>query len=179
MPITICLSNLPGLSSAGSSTSGLLVAARMMIPRLPSKPSISTRSWLRVCSLSSLPPPSPAPLLLPTASISSMKMMHGAFFFASLNRSLTLEAPTPTNISTKSEPEIVKNGTPASPAVALEIYVLPVPGWPTSRIPLGILAPSLSYLTGLVRKSTISASSTFSSSSPATSLNVMTLPSPL
>jgi len=28
-----------------------------------------------------------------------------------LNKSLTLEAPTPTNISTKSDPESEKNGT--------------------------------------------------------------------
>ena len=45
-------------------------------------------------------------LFLPTASISSMKMMEGAFSFAILNKSLTLEAPTPTNISTKSEPDM-------------------------------------------------------------------------
>jgi hypothetical protein len=32
--------------------------------------------------------------------------------FACSNRSRTREAPTPTNISTKSEPEIEKNGTP-------------------------------------------------------------------
>ena len=32
---------------------------------------------------------------------------------------LTLDAPTPTNISTKSEPDIKKKGTPASPAQAL------------------------------------------------------------
>ncbi len=38
--------------------------------------------------------------LLPIASISSIKMIHGAFFFASLNRSRTRDAPTPTNIST-------------------------------------------------------------------------------
>src|SRR5213075_517827 len=47
-----------------------------------------------------------------------MKMMHGAFFFPCSNRSRTREAPTPTNISTKSEPEIAKNGTLASPAIA-------------------------------------------------------------
>ena len=151
----------------------------MMIPRLASKPSISTRSWLSVCSLSSLPPPSPAPLLLPTASISSMNTIQGAFFFASAKRSLTLDAPTPTNISTKSEPDIEKNGTPASPAVAFEMYVFPVPGLPTRRTPLGILAPSLVYLDGFFRKSTISASSSFSSSRPATSLNDSFLPSPL
>ena len=56
--------------------------------------------------------------------------------------SLTLDAPTPTNISTKSEPEIVKKGTPASPATALAKSVLPVPGGPTSRTPFGILPPS-------------------------------------
>jgi hypothetical protein len=40
------------------------------------------------------------------------------------------EAPTPTNISTKSEPEMEKNGTPASPATARASSVLPVPGGP-------------------------------------------------
>ena len=55
--------------------------------------------------------------------------------------SLTLEAPTPTNISTKSEPDIVKNGTFASPAIALARSVLPVPGEPDINTPLGILPP--------------------------------------
>ena len=119
-PTTISLSNLPGLSSAGSSISGLFVAAIIIIPWLTPKPSISTRSWFNVCSLSSCPPPRPAPLFLPTASISSMNIIAGAFFLACSNKSLTLEAPTPTNISTKSEPLIVKNGTPASPATALD-----------------------------------------------------------
>ena len=45
-----------------------------------------------------------------------MKMMQGAFFLACSNMSRTRLAPTPTNISTKSEPEMVKNGTAASPA---------------------------------------------------------------
>ena len=47
-----------------------------------------------------------------------MKMMQGAFFLPCSNRSRTRLAPTPTNISTKSEPEIEKNGTLASPAIA-------------------------------------------------------------
>ena len=38
-----CLSNLPGLSNAGSNTSGLLVAAIIITPSFVSKPSISTR----------------------------------------------------------------------------------------------------------------------------------------
>ena len=56
--------------------------------------------------------------------------------------SLTLDAPTPTNISTKSEPDMEKNGTLASPAIALAKSVLPVPGGPTIKTPLGILPPS-------------------------------------
>ena len=136
-----CRSKRPGRSSAGSSTSGRLVAAIRMMPSLASKPSISTSNWFSVCSRSSLPPPRPAPRWRPTASISSMKMMQGAFFLACSNMSRTRLAPTPTNISTKSEPEIVKNGTLASPATARAISVLPVPGGPTSSTPLGILPP--------------------------------------
>eukprot|EP00970_Alexandrium_tamarense_P018019 scaffold13280_cov69-Alexandrium_tamarense.AAC.1 len=52
-------------------------------------------------------------------------MMQGAFFLACENTSRTREAPTPTNISTNSEPEIEMKGTPASPATALARRVLP------------------------------------------------------
>ena len=57
---------------------------------------------------------------------------------ACLKRSRTLEAPMPTNISTNSDPEMEKKGTSASPATALASMVLPVPGGPTSRMPLGL-----------------------------------------
>ena len=80
-----------------------------------------------------------------------MKTIHGAFFFACSNQSLTLLAPTPTNISTNSDPEIEKNGTPASPATAFANRVFPVPGGPTKRTPLGILAPTAVNLSGLLR----------------------------
>ena len=59
-----------------------------------------------------------APRARPSASSSSMKMIAGACWRACSNRSRTRAAPTPTNISTNSEPEIEKNGTPASPATA-------------------------------------------------------------
>ena len=144
------------------------VAAITIIPSLTPKPSISTNIWLSVCSRSSCPPPIPVPRRLATASISSINTIHGAFFFASANKSLTRDAPTPTNISTKSEPEIVKNGTFASPAVALAKRVLPVPGGPSKSTPLGILAPRSMYFLGFLRKSTISSNSSFSSSKPAT-----------
>ena len=86
--------------------------------------------------------------------------------------SRTREAPTPTNISTKSEPEIKKNGTSASPAIALAKSVLPVPGGPISKTPLGIFPPTLVNFPGLDRKSTNSATSSLASSTPATSANV-------
>ena len=149
-------SKRPGLKSAGSSTSGRLVAARIRRPLEVSNPSISARSWFSVCSRSSLPPPYLESRLLPIASISSINTIHGAFFFASSNRSLTLEAPTPTNISTNSEPESEKNGTFASPATAFARRVLPVPGGPTRRAPFGSFAPICVYLPGLCRKSTTS-----------------------
>jgi len=131
----ICRSNRPGRSRAGSRMSGRLVAARTMMPSVWPKPSISTSSWFRVCSFSSWPPPRPVPRLRPTASISSMKIMAGATFFACSNRSRTRLAPTPTYISTKSEPEMERNCTPASPATARASNVLPVPGGPTRRMP--------------------------------------------
>ena len=68
-------------------------------------------------------------------------MIQGAFFFPCSNISLTLDAPTPTNISTKSDPDIEKNGTFASPAIALARRVFPVKSGPTNKTPLGILPP--------------------------------------
>src|SRR5207249_4118806 len=76
MSTTIWRSNRPGRKSAGSRMSGRFVAARRMTPSFDSKPSISTSSWLSVCSRSSCPPPSPAPRCRPTASISSMNTMQ-------------------------------------------------------------------------------------------------------
>src|SRR5436190_20838050 len=99
-------------------------------------------------------------------------MMHGAFFLPCSNKSRTRDAPTPTNISTKSEPEIEKKGTFASPATALASNVLPVPGGPTIRTPFGILPPSFWNFCGSLRNSIISWSSSLASSTPATSLNV-------
>ncbi len=166
------LSKRPGRSNAGSSTSGRLVAAITITPKFGSKPSISTKIWLSVCSRSSWPPPKPAPRRRPTASISSINTMAGASFFALPNKSRTREAPTPTNISTNSEPDILKNGTLASPATALASNVLPVPGVPTNKTPFGIFAPMAVNFFGSLRKSTTSTNSCFASLAPATSTKV-------
>ena len=110
------------------------------------------------------------PLARPMASISSMKIIAGDLSLACLKRSLTREAPTPTNISTKSDPESEKKGTLASPATAFAKRVLPVPGGPTSNAPLGIFPPNEVYLSGFFKNSTISCTSSLAPSSPATSL---------
>ena len=98
--------------------------------------------------------------------------MQGACFFACSNRSRTRLAPTPTNISTKSEPEMVKNGTPASPAMAFAMIVFPVPGDPINSTPLGMRPPRRVNFFGSLRNSTTSSSSIFASSIPATSAKV-------
>ena len=73
-----------------------------------------------------------------------------------------------------------KNGTPASPATARAKSVLPVPGGPKSRTPLGIRAPKSLNFFGCFRNSTTSSSSCFASSAPATSLKLtFTLSAPL
>ena len=178
VPTATLRSNRPGRRIAGSRISTRFVAAMTIMPSLTPKPSISTSNWFRVCSLSSCPPPIPVPRRLATASISSMNTIQGALCFASSNRSRTRDAPTPTNISTKSDPEMLKKGTPASPATAFASRVLPVPGGPSNRTPLGILAPTPVYFPGSFRKSTISSSSSFSSFRPATCAKV-TLLSPM
>mmetsp|Transcript_3731 Transcript_3731/g.6370 ORF Transcript_3731/g.6370 Transcript_3731/m.6370 type:complete len:249 (+) Transcript_3731:1355-2101(+) len=170
----ICLSKRPGRSKAWSRISGRLVPARITTPVVVANPSISTSSWFKVFSRSSLEPANLFfPRARPMASISSMKMMQGAFSFAFLKRSRTRDAPTPTNISTNSDPEIEKKGTPASPAMALARRVLPVPGGPTRSTPLGILAPTAVNFSGRLRNSTTSSNSALASSTPATSANLI------
>ena len=114
---------------------GAVRAPITTIPLSASKPSISTSSWFRVCSRSSLPCPTPAPRRRPAASSSSMKTIAGAILRARSNRSRTRAAPTPTSDSTNSEPESEKNDAAASPATARASSVLPVPGGPTSSTP--------------------------------------------
>ena len=149
-------SNRPGRNSAASKMSGRLVAANTTMPSVASKPSISASIWLSVCSRSSCPPPRPAPRLRPIESISSTKIIARPIFAACWKRSRTRLAPTPTNISMKSEPVTDKNPTPASPATARANSVLPVPGGPTSKMPLGTRAPISLKRSGVRKKSTTS-----------------------
>mmetsp|Transcript_35088 Transcript_35088/g.99509 ORF Transcript_35088/g.99509 Transcript_35088/m.99509 type:complete len:279 (-) Transcript_35088:1074-1910(-) len=160
----------PGRSRAGSSASGRFVAARSSTPSRPSKPSSSVSSWLRVWSRSSL---FPKPRFMPTASSSSINTTQGARLRASAKSSRTRAAPRPTKSSTNSEAEAAKKGTPASPATALASSVFPVPGGPDSSTPEGILALSFLYRPASLRHATVSMSSILGTSTPATSLKVM------
>ena len=81
-----------------------------------------------------------------------MKIMQGADFLPCSNMSRTRLAPTPTNISTKSEPLMEKNGTSASPAMARASSVLPVPGGPTSSTPFGNAAAEFLKLLRVAQK---------------------------
>src|SRR5947207_11536163 len=54
----------------------------------------------------------------PRSTLFPYTTLFRSFFFPCSKRSRTRDAPTPTNISTKSEPLIEKNGTLASPATA-------------------------------------------------------------
>ena len=57
------------------------------------------------------------------------------FIKAALQNNLIIIVTVPENISTKSDPAIDKNGTPASVATAFASNVLPVPGGPYSNAP--------------------------------------------
>src|SRR4030095_12901544 len=62
--------------------------------------------------------------------------------------SRTRAAPTPTNISTKSEPLRLKNGTPASPAIAFASSVFAVTRAPHTHPPSGPPPAKLLVLVG-------------------------------
>lgn len=80
-------------------------------------------------------------LLVPMASSSSMKTMVGAFSLARLKASLIILAPSPINIYTSEGPDNFKNVAFVWAAQALANIVLPVPGEPNIKHPLGGLIP--------------------------------------
>lgn len=91
-PMYRTLSSLPGRRSAGSTTSGRLVAAMMDTPCRPSMPSISVSIWLTILDAEL----SPSDLLGHKASISSKNMVQGAEFLALVKHCLTAFSLSPT-----------------------------------------------------------------------------------
>ena len=76
-------------------------------------------------------------------------------------------------IPEKSLPDVAKNGTFASPAIARASNVLPVPGSPANNTPRGTRAPNALNFSLFFKNSTISINSCFSASIPATSAKVV------
>mmetsp|Transcript_7463 Transcript_7463/g.17077 ORF Transcript_7463/g.17077 Transcript_7463/m.17077 type:complete len:210 (+) Transcript_7463:320-949(+) len=141
---SIFLSRRPDRSKAGSRVSGLFVAAMILTCMVDEKPS----SWLRSSSMvrctSRTPESSPPPeRFWPMASSSSMKMMAGAFSLASVKASRTILAPSPMNICTSCGPASLRKVALVAAAQARAIMVLPVPGGPCIRTPLGGWMPML------------------------------------
>ena len=98
-----------------------------------------------------------------------MKTMQGACLRATPNRRRIRAAPRPANISTNAAADWEKKFAPDSCATALASSVLPVPGGPCSRIPVGTRAPRRRKRWGSLRNSTTSRSSCLASSAPAMS----------
>merc|ERR1719466_326857 len=167
------LSNLPGLMSAGSRVSGLLVAINTLILPLGSNPS----NWLinsNIVLWTSLSPPAPSSNLAPpTASISSKKIRQAFLVLAISKSSLTILAPSPTYFCTSSDPITLMKQASVLLATARAHRVFPVPGGPYSNTPLGGSMPRLTNLSGWRRGvSTTSLSFSICSLQPPTSLYV-------
>ena len=74
-------------------------------------------------------------------SISTMKMIAGEFFSASSNAFQVLRLLSPAILLIISGPFMRKKKAPVSFETAWAMSVLPVPGGPNMRIPLGGLIP--------------------------------------
>mmetsp|Transcript_66018 Transcript_66018/g.159277 ORF Transcript_66018/g.159277 Transcript_66018/m.159277 type:complete len:209 (-) Transcript_66018:557-1183(-) len=162
----------PERSRAGSRMSTRLVAAITLMLSSCVKPSswLSSSSIVRCTSRS--PESSESKRFVPTASSSSMKMMAGCFSLASLKASRTSLAPSPMNICTSCGPASFRKHALVEAAHARAIRVLPVPGGPYIRQPLGGLMPMLMKRSLCVMGSTIASTSSWIwSSHPPTSLN--------
>mmetsp|Transcript_9934 Transcript_9934/g.25746 ORF Transcript_9934/g.25746 Transcript_9934/m.25746 type:complete len:273 (+) Transcript_9934:197-1015(+) len=146
-------SRRPGRSSAGSRVSALLVAMMTLTLTLWSKPSIWLRSSRRMRCTSRSAPVWASKRLVAMASISSMKMMEGAFSLAILNTSRTILGPSPRYFCTNSDPTTRMKDALVCDATARAIIVLPVPGGPKSSTPLGGSIPICLYNSKCVRGS--------------------------
>ena len=112
-----------------------LVAASTITPLSSSIPSSSVKNWLMTRSVtweSAL-----APRMGAIESISSKKTMQGLACFAFLKISLMPLSYSPIHLESKAGPLTEMKFTSLSLATALARRVLPVPGGPWRRSPLG------------------------------------------
>ena len=132
-------SKRPGRSSAGSSFSIRFDAAITTSEPVEWKPSISTSSWLSVCSRSEL---LSEPRWAPTASSSSMKMIAVLCLARLAEQAADARRAQAGEHLDERRRRLGEELAPDSSATALASSVLPVPGGPCRRMPFGTCAPS-------------------------------------
>mmetsp|Transcript_10965 Transcript_10965/g.22855 ORF Transcript_10965/g.22855 Transcript_10965/m.22855 type:complete len:281 (-) Transcript_10965:844-1686(-) len=137
-PMSISRSKRPKRRSAASIELGRLVAPITMMCARDFIPSISVSSCDTMRRSTS---PCVLSRLGAMESISSMKMMAGEFFSASSNALRRLLSDSPASLDMISGPLMRKKKAPVSFATARAMSVLPEPGGPYSRMPLGGLTP--------------------------------------
>mmetsp|Transcript_176846 Transcript_176846/g.430217 ORF Transcript_176846/g.430217 Transcript_176846/m.430217 type:complete len:230 (-) Transcript_176846:665-1354(-) len=139
-PMSISRSKRPKRRRAASTEFGRLVAPITTTDDRPLRPSMSVRS----CDTMRR---STSPLAFSRfgaiESISSMKMIEGAFFSASSKAFRRLLSDSPAILDMISGPLIRKKKAPVSLATARAISVLPEPGGPCSSTPRGGFTPSV------------------------------------
>ena len=157
---SIFRSILPDLRRAGSRISTRLVALITLTPWFIVKPSNWLRSSSIVLCTSLSPLVSESNLFVPIASISSIKIIEGAFSRASAKASLTRLAPSPIYIWTSWGPANFKKDACVCDAHARAKSVFPIPGGPWSKTPLGGWIPRFSkVLFWVIGKTTASINS--------------------
>mmetsp|Transcript_13821 Transcript_13821/g.28273 ORF Transcript_13821/g.28273 Transcript_13821/m.28273 type:complete len:254 (+) Transcript_13821:1090-1851(+) len=137
-PMSISLSKRPKRRRAGSMELGLLVAPITTTEARPFMPSIRVSIWETILLSTS---PLVLSLLGAMESISSMKMMEGAFFSASSKAFLRLLSLSPAILDMISGPLMRKKKAPVSLATARAMRVFPDPGGPYRSTPRGGLTP--------------------------------------
>mmetsp|Transcript_5938 Transcript_5938/g.14112 ORF Transcript_5938/g.14112 Transcript_5938/m.14112 type:complete len:396 (+) Transcript_5938:515-1702(+) len=164
------LSRRPGRSIAGSTRSGLFVAAITKTPFLALIPSISVSIWLTTRSDDPVPSPD---LLGQRESISSKKMTHGDETAARPKTARTARSLSPTNLFKSSGPATAMKLAPEAFATAFASKVLPQPGGPYKSTPAGASRPSDSnHLACLIGAQIARSSSRLSSTCAPTSSHV-------
>mmetsp|Transcript_25488 Transcript_25488/g.53020 ORF Transcript_25488/g.53020 Transcript_25488/m.53020 type:complete len:306 (+) Transcript_25488:815-1732(+) len=151
-PMSISRSNRPKRRSAGSMVLGRFVAPITTTLARCFKPSINVSSCETMRRSTS---PLALSRLGAIESISSMKMMAGAFFSASSNALRRLLSLSPAILLMISGPLIRKKNAPVSLATARAMSVLPVPGGPYRSTPRGGLTPRVLNNAGWRRGSSI------------------------
>mmetsp|Transcript_37393 Transcript_37393/g.86370 ORF Transcript_37393/g.86370 Transcript_37393/m.86370 type:complete len:331 (-) Transcript_37393:235-1227(-) len=151
-PMSSSRSNRPKRRNAASIELGLFVAAMTTTCPRPLMPSMSVSS----CETTRF---STSPLVLSRfgamESISSMKMIAGEFFSASSKAFRRFDSASPAILDMISGPFIRKKNAPVSLATARAISVLPLPGGPYSRTPLGGFTPNVLKRVGCLNGSSI------------------------